>query len=285
MILYQIARNLTRLSLHLYTQRMGWEGQENIPKDKPVLFCCTHSNSFLDALYLCCFAGKPVYPLARGDAFKRPAIANILYEFKMLPIFRQQEGEPKAAEKNEVSFAACQILFEQNKYVLIFPEGVCKHQTTLLPMKLGAPMMAIKAWQSGLDLHIVPVGIHYDSFTKWGKKCDITIGKPICKDDFNNIATDKKFLIAFNEKLFNSMTPLFPSPYNYEGNKVHFGFLGQLLYYIGWLLHFPLYFLIQYWAKKITKNTVFYDSAVVGFLVIGLPIYYLILILIYNIIF
>ena len=70
-MLYHILRSLVKFCLHFYIKRMGWAGLENIPKDKPVLLCSTHSNSFLDALPVASYLGRHIYELARGDAFKK----------------------------------------------------------------------------------------------------------------------------------------------------------------------------------------------------------------------
>ena len=49
-LLYHFSRTIVRFSLQFYCKRLSFEGLENIPKDKAILFCGTHANSFLDAL-------------------------------------------------------------------------------------------------------------------------------------------------------------------------------------------------------------------------------------------
>ena len=273
-MLYHILRSLIKLCLHFYIKRIGWTGLENIPKDKPVLFCSTHSNSFLDALPVASYLGRPVYELARGDAFRKPFFSKMLYGFKALPIFRQQDGEADALAKNEKTFQDCQELFRQKQFILIYPEGVCKNQEEVLPLKKGAAVMAQRAWRERLPLQIIPVGVYYDSFSKWGKKCDITFGKTIQVTDFQNIeATD--FLEEFNVKVKNAMQEIFPSPYRFEKNPTHWGLFGKAMYYIGWLINTPLYLVVWLLGKKLASKGVFFDSATFGFLVLLLPFYYL----------
>lgn len=279
-MLYFVIRNLIKVCLHFYIKRMGWAGLENIPKDKPVLFCSTHSNSFLDALPVASYLGRPVFELARGDAFRKPFWSNILYGFKMLPIFRQQDGDTNSLRKNEKTFEDCQELFRQKQFVMIFPEGICKHQLEVLPLKKGAVVMAQRAWREGLPVHVIPVGVYYDSFSKWGKKCDVTFGKAIQITDFQDIE-HKEFPKEFNQKVRGSLRELFPSPYNFEKNPTHWGWFGQFLYYVGWLINAPLYLVAWLLAKKFTAKTVFFDSATLGFIVLLLPFYYLMLIALY----
>jgi 1-acyl-sn-glycerol-3-phosphate acyltransferase len=275
-MLYQVVRSLVRVSLHFYHKRIGWEGVENIPANKPILFAPTHSNSFLDALFIASAFNRSVYCLARGDAFKKPSLNKLLRHFRLLPIFRQSENDINAATKNVRTFDECQELFRQNQWVLIFPEGICKNQKEVLPLKRGVTTMAQKAWAANIDVQIVPVSINYDSLSKWGKKCDIIFGEPLQNIDFQDInASDKHKHI--NQTLYARLSHNFPTPLKFEGKNLLWGWFGKMLYYIGWIINFPHYFLVKYLAKRATKGTVFYDSVVVGLLSQLLPFYYLFL--------
>ena len=279
-LLYKFLRPTVRTCLQFYCKRLSFEGLENIPKDKPVLFCSTHSNSFLDALFLATCMDYPVYPLARGDAFRKPFVANILSQFKMLPIFRQSEGESDSINKNEASFQACQDLFRKGNKVLIYPEGICKHQREILPLKKGAAVMAQRAWTENIDLQVVPVSIYYDDYFKWGKKCDVIFGKPIQKTDIQT-SLESNIAKEFNEKLYDAMNAIFPSPYQFQGNRLFNGRWSQFLYYLGWLINAPHYGVCYFIGKKLTKGTIFHDSAVLGLTAILLPIYYISLLVLF----
>ena len=274
-MLYYILRSLVRISLHFYCKRIGWEGAGNIPKNKPVLFAVTHSNSFLDALFLAASLKQSVYCLARGDAFRKPIANRILRHFCVLPIFRQSDKEQNAVVKNEKTFAECQQLFLQNQWVLIFPEGNSVHQTTVSPLKKGVSVMAQRAWAAGIDVQVIPVSITYDSFMRWGEKCDVIFQKPIQNIDIHQDMIENQ-TIQLNKKLHSTLSANFPSPFQFQGKTTLWGRFGQLLYYLGWVIHFPLYFLCQYLGKCLAKKTVFYDSIIVGLLSVLLPFYYLI---------
>ncbi len=276
---YHIMRTLVKFSLHFYIKRIAWSGTEHIPKSKPVLFCATHSNSFLDALFYAANLWKPLYVLTRGDVFKKPAIRNILYGFKLLPIFRQSEGEEKAAQRNEESFQESLDLFKDNQYIMIFPEGISQHQKEVLPLKKGAVALAQRAWSAGIPLQVIPVGVDYSQINFWGASCDVIAMPPILASDFENIESPT-FAKEFNEKLTISLKKAFPSPYQFQNNPLHWGIFGQILYYVGWVFHFPLYFLAKFLSKKYAGKSVFYDSAIIGILSFLLPFYYLILIII-----
>ncbi len=277
-MLYHLMRFMVRLSLYFYNKRIGWAGYENIPNNKPILFAPTHSNSFLDALYIAATLQQGVYCLARGDAFRKPLANQILRHFKVLPIFRQSDTDKDQSAKNEETFDACQELFRKNEWVLIFPEGYAQHQTTVLPMRKGISTMAFRAWEEGLDVQIVPVSITYDSFTRWGKKCDVIFGKPIQHTDIQGNKEDR--ITQLNETVYARLSENFPSSLKFKGQPTLLRGFGQLLYYVGWLFQFPVYILSQYLGKRFAGGTVFYDSTVVGILSVLLIFYYLLVFLI-----
>lgn len=274
-MLYRFIRFMVSLSLHFYCKRIGWEGYENIPKDKPVLFTPTHSNSFFDALFMAAALPKSVYCLARGDAFRKPLANKILRHFRVLPIYRQSEQEDSASIKNKETFDECQQLFKNGEWVLIFPEGFCTHQTQVMPLKRGFITMAQRAWAEDIDLHIIPVSITYNNFDKWGKVCDIIYSKPIRNTD---VSTDKiEQSVQLNERVYSALSAHFPTSIGFKGKKLLWSWWGQFMYYAGWVFQFPIYFLAAYIAQNKTRGTVFHDSVVVGLLSILLPIYYLVI--------
>ncbi len=271
---YHLMRNLVKFALHFYIRRIGWEGVQYIPTQQPVLFCGSHSNSFLDSLFICVYLSQPVYVLARGDAFRHPKARWALNALKVLPIFRQSEGEANATAKNQVSFDRCHQLFQENQYVLIFPEAVTAYQKELLPLKKGAAQMVQRAWQAGIPLQVVPMGVTYSSFKDWGKKCDVVFSAPILQQEVEQVENDS-FQENFNTLLKNKLDQLFPSPYQYQGKNVHWGLFGQLFYVLGWVLHFPIFLLTRFISERFAGKTVFYDSVVIGILAVLMLVYYM----------
>jgi 1-acyl-sn-glycerol-3-phosphate acyltransferase len=234
-------------------------GKEFVPKDKPVIFASTHSNSFYDAILLYLMFKKNVYALGRGDAFKNPILAKILRAIHMLPIWRISEGKKNMAN-NKATFEECNELLKRNQNVLIYPEGICNNQTTLLPLKKrGTSAMAYKAWNEGIDVHIVPVVLIYDSFNKFGKRINLKFSKPLHKEDFDlndEISFSKQFTAALQEE----MSQLFVNDFK------PVGFWRNALSYFGWVLFLPLFLLISIFVNKKYSKTIFSDSIWYGLL-------------------
>ena len=64
----------------------------------PLLIAANHPNSFLDAIIVSTLFKRPVYSLARGDAFAGKFFTTILTSLNMLPVYRISEG-PENLEK------------------------------------------------------------------------------------------------------------------------------------------------------------------------------------------
>ena len=94
----------------------------------------------------------------------------------MLPVYRVSEGVENL-EHNYTTFDACEKLFEKNKIVLIFSEGRCINEWHLRPLKKGTARLALTAWQHNIPLKVLPLGINYSSFRKFGKNMHLNFGK------------------------------------------------------------------------------------------------------------
>ncbi len=248
----------------------------------PLLLAVNHPNSFLDSVILNVLLKQPVWSLARGDVFKNKIITRILTSFKILPVYRTSEGVENLSE-NYKTFDACIELFRRNGIVTIYSEGKCVNEWHLRPLKKGTARLAVKAWEEKIPLKILPVGINYSSFYRFGKNMYIHFGQMISKKDIDFNGADGLRHSSFNKKLEEELKQLV---YEIPGDdkaqqstrlevkpalwkKIFLAIPAA----IGWLLHVPLYFP----AKKIvlvrTKGTGHYDSVMTGVLIFAYPVY------------
>jgi 1-acyl-sn-glycerol-3-phosphate acyltransferase len=274
---YLILRFFVRFVLQFFVKNLTINGLANLPKSGAVLLASNHPNSFFDAILLASTLERPIWSLARGDAFRKNFMKMFFKKIKMMPVYRLSEGKEFLGE-NDATFNQCLELFRKDEMVLIFTEGISIHQTKLLPLKKGTARLAQNAWNEGLPLQIIPIGLSYDSFDKFGKIININIGKPIQRADYQELSNDGFFLKEFNENLVDRINPLL-SP-----NFLKANFFKNPLFYLGLLINLPLYFICQQISKKFTKGTVFYDSVLFGTMVFLSPIYWFILITIIYII-
>ncbi len=245
---------------------MDVEGKELVPLDKPVIFASTHSNSFYDAILIYLIFRKNVYALGRGDAFKNPIVAKILRAIHMLPIWRISEGKQNMS-KNASTFNECNELFKRNQNVLIYPEGICTNQLDLLPLKKrGTSAMAYRAWKEGIDVHVVPVVLTYDSFKTFGKRINLKFNPPLHKENYD-LTDEISFAKTFTADLQSEMTEMF----NHDFKPV--GFWRNLSFNLGCVLFAPLYLAIHLFVKKRYHKTIFFDSIWYGLLYLTLVPY------------
>lgn len=250
----------------------------------PMLLACNHPNSFLDAIILATLFRHPIYSLARGDAFASKNITRILNAFNMLPVYRVSEGVENL-EHNYATFDACQQIFRKNGIVLIFSEGRCINEWHLRPLKKGTARLALTAWENGIALKVLPVGMNYSSFRKFGKNVILRFGNFIESNDISKEGITGRSITSFNAELHQQLNNLvIELPKDalrqrqliFKTTVSRFKFLlFALPAFVGFLLHVPLLSLFHLIIRKKAKDH--YDSIVVGLLFFFYPVYLLIL--------
>jgi 1-acyl-sn-glycerol-3-phosphate acyltransferase len=269
-LLYYIFRPYVGFLLRFFIKKITITGLENIPKSGAVILAATHANSFLDAAIIGCNLDRRMWSLGRGDIFRKKLANKILSSFFMLPIHRLSEGK-EHLRGNDETFDRCIELFKQGEIVLIFSEGICTHQTKLLPLKKGTARLAQQAWKEGIDLTIVPIGISYDTFFSFGKIVNMNIGTGIVKKDLNNISEDVLFLKTFNYLLTEKINKCFI----WSFPKVEFW--QSPIFTMSSVINFPANYLSGYISHKITKGSFFFDSIRLGAMIVVYPLYWFIL--------
>jgi 1-acyl-sn-glycerol-3-phosphate acyltransferase len=252
----------------------------------PLLLACNHPNSFLDAVILDVLFDQPVWSLARGDVFKKKWAARILYRLKMLPVYRPSEGVENLSE-NYKTFDDCINLFREGSLVQIFSEGKCINEWHLRPLKKGTARLAIKAWEENIPLKVLPVGINYSSYYRFGKNMFINIGEAIDASAINMNEPEGQRHQSFNKQLKEQLSELvFEIPktdklLQQQRLEIKPSTIKRILLFIpsitGWLLHAPLYLPIKSFTWKRTWNTDHYDSIMTAALLVTYPFYVLLM--------
>ena len=159
-MLYYWLKYMMRLVLTVYYRRRVFSGFDNIPAEGPIIFACNHPNSFLDAMIIGAFIKRETHFLARSDVFNSPLKLWILSQFKLIPIYRLQEGVENL-DKNKVTFERCHAIFRKGGAVLMFSEGLCIQEMRLRPLKKGTARIALEYSKDGAPLTIIPTGLNY----------------------------------------------------------------------------------------------------------------------------
>ena len=287
-MLYRLLKLYARFALKIYCPYLYINKPAFLKLKGPLLLAANHPNSFLDGILLTTLFERPVYSLARGDAFA-PKWANyMLRHLQLLPVYRTSEGVENL-EHNYTTFAACIEVFKKGCIVLIFSEGLCQNEWHLRPLRKGTARLAITAWESNIPLRVLPVGFNYSSFKSFGKAVHILFGSVFNKHIIEGCDTHGKQLLAFNAELQQQLQPLV---YEIdEGNKEKANTIFRpvvstikitlllLPAVIGFILHVPLFWLSKAITHFYFSDSGHYDSVLTSLLIVLYPIYLLLLII------
>lgn len=283
-MLYSLLYFPARIALHFWCRSLRINNKAILKYNGPLLIAANHPNSFLDAILLCSIFKKPIYSLARGDAFKNKTVHKILLSLNMFPVYRVSEGVENL-EENYKTFAECINVFKQNGIVLIFSEGKCINEWNLRPLKKGTARLAMTAWEQGIPLQVIPLGINYNSFTQFGKKIILNFGEIITQQNiaFKQIDSYGTKTQTFNATLKTALEKLVIQSKPIDKKFIATTFdspistLKKLLLFIpavvGYLFHAPLYIPIQRFTYKKFSTIDHYDSVMVSLLLLLYPIY------------
>lgn len=262
---------MVRLALKIFCRRIRVSDPGKLEASGPLLITANHPNSFLDAVIIGAMFRREVHFLARGDAFNKPWHSKMLRLLHMIPVYRLSEGKENLF-LNDDAFRRSKEILENGGVVLIFIEGICKHTHTLQPFKKGAARIAIE--NAALkDFRIMPLGIAYDSFTKFGKEVNLVTGEFIDVKTILPFTEEARNMRHFNETLHPRIAQLISIPTKKTSVTNNTNYLFFLPGILGYLLHLPLYALLKNIVRKKTAQTVFYDSVLFGALLFIYPGY------------
>ena len=268
-MLYSVLKVIVRMAARIFCRKIIINKPELLKEKGPMILACSHPNSFLDAVLMDILFEKPIWSLTRGDAFLNKRITKLFYKLKMLPVYRPSEGVENLSE-NYKTFDSCIDLFKQGEIVLIFSEGICVNEWHLRPLKKGTARLAYKCQQENIPLKILPVGINYSSFKRFGKNLFVNFGTVFTANDFDRTLSDGAWNQVFNNKLEQELHPLVFEIEKKDKKKqkelleIKPSLLTSILLVIpaaiGWLFHAPLYLPIKYWVHKKYNNTGHLDA-------------------------
>ncbi len=282
---YPLLKFYARFAIRFYCTRIIVNKPELLKQKGPLLLACNHPNSFLDGMILTTLFDQPLHSLARGDAFKNKFVRKILYNIRLLPVYRTSEGVENL-EHNYTTFAACQETFRKAENVLIFSEGRCINEWHLRPLKKGTARLALTAWKNHTPLTVIPTALNYSSFRKFGKEVHIFFGEALDEENILKEPTEGRQLLGFNEALNEQLQEMVyeiaPGDQSKRkkifsiGIKPNFYFL-LLPAIAGWLLHIPLYLPILLFTRYRFRESGHYDSVLTSLLLLSYPFYWLLL--------
>ena len=183
-MLYAILKLIYRIGLRVFFRELKVRHRDLMPRQGPLLIVSNHPNTFMDPVVIAAQLKQPVYFIAKSTVFGSRLQNWLLRKMHLIPIHRREDN-PKQPVNNEEAFAATFKALEQQKTLIIFPEGNSFNQRRLRKIKTGTARIALSAWHNaGLNVQILPVGLNYTAPTRFRSKVFVNVGKPINVADY-----------------------------------------------------------------------------------------------------
>ena len=147
----------------------------------------------------------------------------------------------------------------------------------------GTARLAISSWQQGIPLKVLPIGINYSSFEKFGKNIHLFLGDFITAKEVDYKEGFGKGIQSFNKVAQQQLSRFVYEIEKSDKEKIQKLFfipqpaIKKIILFVpsiaGWLLHAPLYYPLKKIIIKKTNDTDHFDSIIVGLLFFTYPLY------------
>jgi 1-acyl-sn-glycerol-3-phosphate acyltransferase len=275
-LLYSIIKAIIKVGFYFFCRTININKPQLLNTKGPILLTVNHPNALIDAIVIGLLFKHPIHFLARGDAFNKPWKRTVLTALNMIPIYRLRDGVENL-HLNEFAFNKSKEVLQNNGIVLIFIEGICKHTHELQPFKKGAARIALSCWKENIPVQIMPITICYSSLLQSVHTIQVQLASPFAQHEFGFVQEEAKNYLLFNTKLQTQMKTMLA---NSIAQKIVFAKTNLLLSFFNCVC-WPIVTPLKNWVAIQTKNTVFYHSILFGILLIVVPIYWVVLIIIF----
>ena len=182
---YYFFKILLKTSLFFMSKKIIVNGKKNIPKKGAVLFMVNHPNGLIDPLIVTTNNPRTNYFLTRAASFKKPIVRWFLNSLNLIPIYRIRDGVQQL-NKNKGVFEKCFNLLDNQKALIIFPEGSHDKRRTVRSLSKGFSRIVFGAIERNpkLQIQLIPVGITYQDSSCYPFKVSLNYGTPILANDF-----------------------------------------------------------------------------------------------------
>ena len=181
---YKVAK-IALLILYKILFRMQVEGQENVPKQGPVILCANHSSNF-DPVTMGIFNKRPVCYMAKKELFEGKFMNWLMTHLYAFPVDR--------STADMTAFKSAVKILKSGKIIGMYAQGTRVKAGEEKAAKAGVALFAIKG-----KAPVVPVAI--SGSCKLFSKMKIVYGKPLYLEEYRNKRLDTKSLNEITEKI------------------------------------------------------------------------------------
>lgn len=163
-------------------------GEENVPKDGPIIVAATHHNMILDPIILSTsFPYKRIlHYWSKASLYANPVVRYILLSTGNIPVDRKSKDR-------QVLFKGTFEALAKGGAVALFPEGTSYTEPRIMQVKDGAAWAALEytKWLKenpkkapSSEVKIIPAAIVYTNKSKYRSNVIVEFGRPISMDAY-----------------------------------------------------------------------------------------------------
>lgn len=197
--------------LSCYFSNVQVEGEENLPRNKPVLLIANHTNALVDPFVIWKALDHPIRITAKSALLKNPYFWLILKLLKAITFHRADSGQNhERAQENLKAFDRCQEAIRRGDWLCIFPEGKSHTLGHIMSFKTGAARIALGYMERYPDseLWIVPLGLFFERKYQFGSRVLCKIGEPFDARQYTKTQqrVDPRAMTRFMEEKVKDVT-------------------------------------------------------------------------------
>jgi glycerol-3-phosphate O-acyltransferase/dihydroxyacetone phosphate acyltransferase len=213
---YRFFRAFVSICLRVYYREIEAPGRESVPRQGPLLLIANHGNALLDALLLLSLISRPIAFLAKHTLFRMPVVGFVLRRIGGLPVYRRQDA-PGESRRNEETLEECRRILQTGGAICLFPEGISHDRPRLSTLKTGAARIFLLASAaSEAPVHLIPVGINFESKTVFRSRVLIVFAAPVPTADLPHRQTPAEAVDELTGRMEAALSALVPGLDSWE---------------------------------------------------------------------
>jgi 1-acyl-sn-glycerol-3-phosphate acyltransferase len=184
-------------------------GRDHLDFSVPTIFAPNHQNALMDAMAVICTLHRQLVFLARADIFRKKFVANLMYRFKILPVYRIRDGF-ETLKQNDDTFHDTLRVMENRNGLVILPEGSHDVYRKLRQLKKGIFRIAFltaEASEYKKEINIVPVGLEYSHYWLFRQVLTVVYGHPVHVSEYYDLYKENpnRAIVELRDRLSSEM--------------------------------------------------------------------------------
>ncbi|MGI8546188.1 MAG: 1-acyl-sn-glycerol-3-phosphate acyltransferase [Gemmatimonadaceae bacterium] len=187
-MLYGFLQWVGGIALHWFYRDVRIVHGDRIPRSGPLLVAVNHQNALVDAILAQCVIPRPLRITAKATLAEGFFGGMMVKLVGIIPLRRMADDPTSASDpaRNRRSFERIIEELRKDQAILVFPEGKSHNEPEVAPLKTGLARAALRARESGVSgIHIVPIGLTFESKAEPGTVVVAQVGEVIAVDDWS----------------------------------------------------------------------------------------------------